>query len=165
MTFKGSISSDVVLIHMFHLSPKLVSSVFSKWRGFRQIRWNRRIGQIHPRRNRIQLQPQRNAENIPVQLLEYMTAKQAIWIKFLVMSLNFLLFFCSICLIRLELWKTRLSSLDRWWSSVLVLQVQETIKTPSQEINSFFHWTFDIFTHWGTSKEDRQMSYGGTRSP
>ena len=48
------------------VNGKLLTLVFSKWRDFRPVRWIRRIGQIHPCMNRIQLQPCTSTENILV---------------------------------------------------------------------------------------------------
>ena len=53
---------------------------FSKWSDFffGPIRWIRQIGQDHLRINRIQIQSHASTENILVQRLKQLTAKQVI---------------------------------------------------------------------------------------
>ena len=87
-----------------HVMPH--NLVFSKWRDFIQLdELDRLNGMIHAW-NRIQLQPRTSTENILVRWLRSLTAKQAIWVQFLLKSLTFLkISFCWICKNRRELWK------------------------------------------------------------
>ena len=76
---------------------------FSNWRDFCPIRW---IGQNHPCKNMIELQPHISTENSSVKWLRCLIAKQSIHVQFLLKSLIFLkMYFCWIRLIRRELWK------------------------------------------------------------
>ena len=56
----------------------LECNLVSKWSNFLPIR---RIGQNQPCMNRIQLHPHTSTENIVVQRLRYLTAKQVIWVQ------------------------------------------------------------------------------------
>ena len=64
--------------------------------------------------NRIQKEPHISIENTLVYWLKCLTAKQAVWVQFLVKSLNFWKIFCSICLIRWELWKNSNVKFSLW---------------------------------------------------